>query len=413
LHPRAIDLGLERVSRVWRDLRPAGFPCPVVTVGGTNGKGSCVAMLDAVLRSAGYRVGSYTSPHLLRYNERVRIHGREVSDEALCSAFGRVDQARGDESLTYFEFGTLAALDLFMDADLDLVVMEVGLGGRLDAVNLIDAEAALITTVGLDHTAWLGTDLDSIAREKAGIFRAGRPAVIGQPDPPSTLLEAARSVGARAWIAGRDFSVLPEGDEWCWCGPRRKIHGLPTPARLSGKQTANAAAVLMVLECLRERFPVGVDAMRAGFRRVSLPGRLQVIPGDVSLVLDVAHNVQAAANLAVDLLGLPCTGRTLGVFGCLRDKDVVGMACVLGPLVSEWHLATLPGERGLDAWRLQSAFVEAGITTQRRGHPSVEQALQAALASAEPADRILVTGSFLTVAAVLAQASAGGRAGMV
>jgi dihydrofolate synthase / folylpolyglutamate synthase len=401
LHPRPMELGLERVAAVWRRLRPQGLACPVVTVGGTNGKGSCCALLEAILAAAGYRTGAYTSPHLLRYNERVRIHGSEATDAALCAAFDRVDQARGDISLTYFEMGTLAALDLFAAVDLDLAILEVGLGGRLDAVNLVDADVILVTTVDLDHTAWLGPDRASIAREKAGIFRAGRPAVIGERDPPAALLEQAAAIGARPLRAGIDYDAEPDAAGWTWRGPGRVRHGLPRPALRGARQIDNAAAVLMVLECLRQPLPVGQDAVRAGLHGVCLAGRLQVLPGSVTLVLDVAHNVQAAAELARDLAAMPCAGRTHAVFACLADKDAVGMLRALGGVVGHWHLVQLQGPRARPLAELAEALGMAGSGAAAGGHASVAEALDAALRCAAEGDRILVTGSFLTVAAAL------------
>ena len=401
LHPSEIDLGLERVAEVWRRLCSGGLDCPVVTVGGTNGKGSSVAMLEAILGVAGYRTGCYTSPHLRRYNERIRIAGDEVSDTALCAAFERVDRARGEVSLTYFEFGTLAALELFAGAGLDLAVLEVGLGGRLDAVNLLNSEVALVTTVGLDHTDWLGEDLNAIAREKAGIFRSGRPAVIGQVDPPPALLEAAESAGAQVFLAGREFSVEPGDGDWSWRGPGRTRHALPRPNLRSGRQLDNAAAVLMVLECLSRSFPVSPEALRAGLQQVRLVGRLQLIPGDVDLILDVAHNVQAARNLARDLGSISCEGRTHAVFGCLRDKDAVGMAAALSPQIGCWHLASPGGERSLGIASLEQALSAAAVSAPRRCYESVGGALAGARCEALPGDRILITGSFMTVAEAL------------
>lgn len=402
LHPSAIDLGLERVAAVWRRLRPAGLDCSVVTIGGTNGKGSCVAMLEAILRSAGYRTGIYTSPHLFRYNERIRLDGAEVSDAALCDAFERVDRARRGTSLTYFEFGTLAALDLFAREGLDLVVLEVGLGGRLDAVNLLDADVALVTTVGLDHTAWLGEDLDSIAREKAGIFRIGRPAVIGQTNPPAGLLEAAQALGAKVFLAGRDFAAQAGEQDWRWTSLERSRSGLPLPALRSECQLDNAAAVLMVLECLLPRFPVGQGTVRTGLQQVQLVGRLQVIPGGVTLVMDVAHNPQAALNLARDLKSIPCAGATHAVFACFRDKDAPGMLRALSPAVGHWHLASPDdGERALSAEALEQLLIASGVETPRECYNSVAEAFSEARRAARPGDRVLVTGSFLAVAAAL------------
>jgi len=400
LHPSSIDLGLERVARVWWRLKPQGLACPVITVGGTNGKGSCVAMLDSILRAGGYRVGCYSSPHLLRYNERIRIDGEEAADLALCSAFQRVDAAREGVSLTYFEFGTLAALDLFAMARLDLVVLEVGLGGRLDAVNLLDADVALVTGVAMDHTEWLGKDLDAIAREKAGIFRPGRPAVIGQPDAPAALAQAARNLGAALYVAGTDFSAQRNTQGWDWCGQTRKRRGLPLPALRSRRQLDNAAAVLMVLECLDERLPLGQEAVRSGLFGVQLPGRLQLLPGEVNLILDVAHNEQAARNLARDLGSMPCSGHTHCVFGCFADKDVTAMVQALSGQVDLWYPTRPGGGRDLEPGALVKVLRSVGIEPAA-ATPSVVDSLSLARSTARAGDRILVTGSFLTVSAAM------------
>jgi len=401
LHPKAIDLGLNRVASVWRRLRPAGLDCPVITVGGTNGKGSCVALLGAILGAADYRTGLYTSPHLLRYNERIHIAGAQVEDVPLCAAFERVDQARGTVSLTYFEFATLAALDLFAEAALDAVVLEVGLGGRLDAVNLLDADVALVTTVDLDHTDWLGPDRDTIALEKAGIFRPGHPAIIGESGPPLALLEQARILGTPVLRAGQDFYLRAGPRDWDWQGPQHSYIGLPRPALRSARQLDNAAAVLMVLDCLAGRLPIDRDAICAGLSSVRLPGRLQVIPGAITWILDVAHNVQAAANLALDLEGMPCAGRTHAVFACLADKDALGMLRALAPQIGHWHLAPLEGPRARPVADLVAALGAAGIQAPWGDYGSVGGALEGALKGARSGDRILVTGSFLTVATAL------------
>jgi dihydrofolate synthase/folylpolyglutamate synthase len=413
LHPTDIELGLERVSEVWNRLRPAGLGCTVIAIGGTNGKGSCAAMLDAILGAAGYRSGCYTSPHLLRYNERIRIRGEPVGDDVLCAAFDRVDKAREGVSLTYFEFGTLAALDLFTDARLDAAILEVGLGGRLDAVNLLDSDVALISSVGLDHMAWLGPDLDSIGREKAGIFRSGRPAVIGESAPPAGLVETARDLGTPLLLAGKDYRAEVEGVGWDWHGPRRSRRGLPLPALRSRRQVDNAAAVLMVLDLLAEPLPVDQAAVRTGLQQARLPGRLQVLGGEVTLILDVAHNLPAASNLAADLRGLATGGETHVVFGTLQDKDAAGMIAALHPQADRWYLAALEGSRAAPLSALQVAYRGSGIASPVGAYRSVPEAFAAAQRAAKPADRILVTGSFVTVAAVLAIPAVGERAGLV
>lgn len=401
LHPTDIDLGLNRVAEVWRRLNPNGMACPVITIGGTNGKGSCTAMAESIARAAGYRIGCYTSPQLRCYNERIRIDGQDIDDQSLIGAFDRVDQARGDVSLTEFEFSTLAALGLFAASDLDLVILEVGLGGRLDAVNIIDADVALVTTIALDHAEWLGDDLNGIAREKAGIFRPGRPAVIGQAEPPPALRASAEAIGAEVFQAGREFRFERKDAGWSWFGPKRTRHGLPVPALRSGHQFDNAAAVLMALDCLRDQLPVDQEAVRSGLLNVRLDGRFQVIPGDVTLILDVAHNPQATGNLVADLKSMPYAGRTHLIFGCLKDKDADGIIRRLAETVDTWHFAKLGGNRAADSEKIEQSLLSIRPEAVFRHHSSVAEALAYTRNKALPGERILVTGSFLTVADAL------------
>ncbi len=400
LHPRTIELGLERVRTVLRRLQPEPPPHIAITVGGTNGKGSCVALLEAILRAAGYRVGAYTSPHLLRYNERIRVDGTEVSDDALCRIFARIDAARGDISLTYFEFGTLAALELFRAAGVEVALLEVGLGGRLDAVNIIDADAALVVSIGLDHTDWLGPDRDSIGYEKAGIYRAGRPAVCADPDPPRRLVEHARDIGATFLQAGRDYGFARTGQTWRWWADDLCCDELPPPGLAGSHQTGNAAAVLMTLASLRDRLPVSAAAIRGGLARAELPGRFQSISGPVEWILDVAHNPHGAAVLAANLLERPCAGQTRAVIGLLADKDANGVIRALTGLIDAWHPATLIGPRGRTGDEL--ARVMRAVGAQATAAADIAAACRAARTAARPGDRIVVLGSFQTVAPVLA-----------
>lgn len=401
LHPRTIELGLGRVRAVRQRLRPQPPPFTVITVGGTNGKGSCVAFLDAILRAAGYRTGAYTSPHLLRYNERIRINGAEVADRALCQAFARIDQARGDHSLTYFEFGTLAALELFHDARVDVAVLEVGLGGRLDAVNTVDADAALVVSIGIDHVDWLGPDRDCIGYEKAGIYRPGHPAICADPDPPHRLIEQAESIGTRFQRVGRDYAFARTGDAWRWWTADARLDDLPLPALSGEQQLGNAAAVLMTLHSLRDRLPVTVATIHAGLRQTKLAGRFQIIPGSVEWILDVAHNPAAALVLADNLRQRPCSGQTCAIWGLLADKDADGIIQALSGVITDWRPVTLDGARGRTAAdlvaRLHSASVQA-ISP----HDEILAACQAARAAARAGDRIVVFGSFHAVAPVLA-----------
>lgn len=427
LHPLAIDLGLERIRPVLLRLGLQRPPCAVITVGGTNGKGSSVAMLDAILRAAGYRVGAYTSPHLLRYNERICLHGTPVDDATLCAAFERIDQARQDTSLTYFEFGTLAAFSIFSAAPLDVVILEVGMGGRLDAVNLWDADVALVTAIGIDHTVWLGDTREEIAFEKAGIFRAGRPAVCGDPDPPHTLLQHADKIGAPLYRFGRDFGYNVDGMAWSWWSVTQRRHALPHPALRGPFQLQNAAGVLMVLELLgqvlpvkslaqvlpvkllaqappvkssAQALPVNQGDIRQGLSAVQLAGRFQVLPGMPLRILDVAHNPHGAQVLAQSLRAQPCAGQTHAVMSMLADKDIDGVISVMCDVIDVWHVAGLDVPRGVSGAQLAGRLQAAGITSVHV-HANVTAAYQQAGSHAQPIDRVVVFGSFYTVAEVL------------
>jgi dihydrofolate synthase / folylpolyglutamate synthase len=402
LHPSSIDLGLERVREVCRRLG-LRFAVPVITVGGTNGKGSTCAYLEGFLRCAGYRAGCYTSPHLLHYNERVRIDGAAADDAQLVAAFEQVEAARGDVSLTYFEFGTLAAALLFREAAVDAAVLEVGLGGRLDAVNVFDADCAVICSIGLDHMDYLGNTREQIAAEKAGIMRSGRAAVVAEIEPPATLLAHADAIGAELYLIDRDFGVrIAESvwTYWSWMGRRSN---LPRPALRGDHQVVNAATALAALDALRERLPVDMGAIRRALVEVELPGRFQVLPGRPLVILDVAHNPHAAQRLRDNLQQMR-GGRTLAVFAMLRDKDIAGVARALAGCIDEWFVAPLPGPRGAAHAELRAALEAAGLAGPVHYHDDVAQAWRAALERAGPDDRIAAFGSFLTVAAVLSLA---------
>jgi dihydrofolate synthase/folylpolyglutamate synthase len=399
------------VRKVWERL-DAPLNTVVLTVGGTNGKGSCVAMLEAMLRAGGYRVGTYTSPHLERFNERIRIDGEPAGDALLCEGFAAVERARGDTPLTYFEHATLVALWLFARQPLDCVVLEVGLGGRLDAVNIVDPDAALVSTVDLDHTEWLGPDREHIGREKAGIFRGGRVAVYGGADPPRSLVEHAEAIGARLALADRDFAATRRGGGWDWRGVDSARHGLPLPALRGDFQVRNAAAVLAVLEAVTDRLPLSSAAVREGLLATRLPGRFEVFPGPVTIVLDVAHNPEAARSVAENLARLRegAGGQTLAVFSMLRDKDIAGVARAVAPLVDRWFYAPAQASRAADRERLAAALAEAGAAPSE-GHDDLGAAFGAALHSARPGDRILGFGSFYTVAALRPLVGRLGRGG--
>ncbi len=399
LHPVEIDLGLERAGRVADRLQCCAPAKTVITVAGTNGKGSSVAMLESILLRAGYRTGSYTSPHLMRYNERIRVQGKTVSDQSLCAAFERVDQARADDSLSYFEFGTLAALDIMQREALDVGLLEVGLGGRLDAVNIVDADAVLITSIGIDHVDWLGSDRESIGREKAGIMRASRPAVCADADPPASLVDAATRLGADLRVLGKDFRLSHAGGRnWHWQGDRVSYRQLPMPALSGAHQLANAAGVLMVLEMLAGRLPVPRPAIESGLKWLKLSGRIQRIPGKVEQVLDVSHNVQAAEVLADTLRHLPPAGRVYAVFGSMQDKDSEGFAAILAPLVACWYPVALNSARASVPQRLAETLARVVGETRVIPCTSVADALEKLRQRVQPGDRVLVCGSFHTVA---------------
>jgi dihydrofolate synthase/folylpolyglutamate synthase len=402
-HPRPIDLGLERVARVLRRTGWRGPTQPLITVGGTNGKGSCVALLDALLRAGGYRVGTFTSPHLVDYRERIRIDGQWVSDASLIAAFERTADALGDDSLTFFEFNALAALLVFETAAPDAMVLEVGLGGRLDAVNVADADVAVVVSVGLDHMEWLGPDVESIGREKAGIFRAGRAAICGMPTPPRSLVDVAAAMGVRLQLRGRDFRDRESGDgTWDYQDARGVLGGLPVPALEGVAQIGNAATALAAVRELTAQLPLSRASIERALREVRLPGRFQRIAGrgGVEWVLDVAHNPDAAAVLAASLARHPCRGRTFAVCGMLADKDVAAVISALRGSVDVWIAATTAGPRGLSDAALADRAEAAGVTmTLGREVPA---AMELASGAARAGDRIVVFGSFHTVGPALA-----------
>ncbi|MDE2607799.1 MAG: bifunctional tetrahydrofolate synthase/dihydrofolate synthase [Burkholderiales bacterium] len=402
LHPRNIDLGLARVREVAQRLQ-LRFDGLVVTVAGTNGKGSTCAMLEAIALQAGYRTGVYTSPHLVHFEERCRIGGEIVAGEALVPHFERVEAARAGMTLTYFEFTTLAILSLMAASGLDLAILEVGLGGRLDAVNVIDTDCGIITSIDLDHMEYLGPDRESIGREKAGILRAGRPAIVSDPLPPHSVIQYAQAIGADLWLLGRDYNFSGDKQQWAWAGRGRRHPGLAYPALRGANQLLNASGVLAAFEALRQRLPVTAQAIRNGLALVELPGRFQIVPGQPTLVLDVAHNPHSVAALTANLDAMGFYPATHAVFGAMADKDLAPMLAKIGPLVDRWYFTDLPTPRAASAqdllarWQALPGRREVPAST----HESPEEALRAAVAAAEPADRILVFGSFYTVGGVL------------
>ena len=400
LHANPIELGLDRVASV-KDRLGLGFAGPIITVGGTNGKGSVCAMLESMLQAAGYRTGLYTSPHLFAYNERVRVDGVPVSDQRLADAFARVEAARGGISLTYFEFGTLVAWEIFTSAGLDTLIFEVGLGGRLDAVNIFDSDCAIVTSIGIDHVEFLGSTRESIGFEKAGIFRCDRAAICGDPQPPETLLAHAGGIGAKLQVLGRDFGFEGDKQQWRFWGKEGAKSGLAPPALRGTRQLANASVALAALETLRERIPVSMQAIREGLSLVELAGRFQVMPGVPCVIVDVAHNPDAATVLAKNLADQGFFPNTRAVLGMLADKDMQGVCLALKGRIDEWHVSGLSGPRAASAAQLSQAIEKSAAGGAIFQHESVSDAYATARERSNDNDRILVFGSFLTVAAFL------------
>lgn len=399
LHPKTIELGLERVAQVKQrlGLQP---DFPVIIVGGTNGKGSVCAMLESILHAAGYHVGCYTSPHLLDYNERVRISRQQAGDAELCASFRRIEQMRGDTALTYFEFGTLAAVQLFVEHKVDVAILEVGLGGRLDAVNAFDADCAVVTSVDIDHVDYLGETREQIAFEKAGIFRTGKVAICADSDVPEALRSQAQKIGAELWCIGSEFGFAAQPGQWDFRGKTASRNALPIPALRGAFQLHNASAVLAALDALRDRLPVSMEAVRRGLVEVQLAGRFQFVPGKPQLILDVAHNPHAARSLAKNLANLP-PAKTFAVLAMLKDKDMSGVVRALDAQIDEWLVAGIDAPRGATADELARVLREAGVRGVVHSCHSIADALQQASNQATENDRIAVFGSFYTVAEVM------------
>lgn len=400
LHPTTIDMGLDRVAAVCGRMGLVQ-QCPVILVGGTNGKGSTCAMLEAIYRSAGYDTGLYTSPHLLRYNERVRVNRKQVSDDDLIRAFEHVEAARDEISLTYFEFGTLAAQWIFCQRAVEVAILEVGLGGRLDATNIFEPTCSVVTSIDIDHVEYLGHDRESIGREKAGIFRGGRPAICADDDAPRSVLEHARTIGADLYLRGRDFGYLRTATDWQFWSTAGKKSGLPLPGMAGEYQLDNAAAVLACVETMHRQLPVGMNAIRTGLLDAAIPGRFQVLAGLPPVILDVAHNPAAARALAEELRRAPASGKTFAVFAVLGDKDIEGIVSALANEVSQWFICGLPAARAASPEQVER------VLTRVAGHrpfstcATVSAGLAAARGAAGENDRILVFGSFYTVSEAL------------
>jgi len=397
LHPLAIDLGLERVARVFAALDPNYRKPATITVAGTNGKGSCVAYLETIYRAQGYRVGAYTSPHILRYNERIKIDGVPAADELICEAFARIEAARQDISLSYFEFGTLAALDIFSRHQVDIQILEVGMGGRLDAVNIVDPDVALISSIGIDHVDWLGQTREEIGAEKAGIFRSGSPAIIGDPEPPASLIRCANDKNARLFCINHDFSYRKTEAGWDWhCGDQR-LENLPPPALKGEHQYRNASSAILAVKQLSAMLPVGTEAIRQGLENVKLSGRFQLIDGKIPLLLDVGHNPEAVKTLVAYLREHCQHMRIRALFSMMKDKDIKSVLELMHPLVYDWFFAPLTNPRATNETQMRAIFEQCGIQDAHFGFQNFTEAFAAAKNRLQEGDLLLVFGSFFLV----------------
>jgi dihydrofolate synthase/folylpolyglutamate synthase len=396
LHPLTIDLGLERVVKVFHRLNPNYVKPPTITVAGTNGKGSCIATLEAIYRAQGYHVGAYTSPHILKYNERIKIHGEPVSDELICTAFAKIEAARGDTSLSYFEFGTLAALELFVQAKVDVQLLEVGLGGRLDAVNMIDPDIAIISSIGIDHVDWLGETRESIGWEKSGIFRTAVPAIIGDVDPPSSLVQSAIDKQSLTYYINKDFGYKKQLTSWQWFSGERVID-LPNPMLKGEHQYRNASAVIFAITALTERLPVSETAIQQGLANVQLSGRFQLIEGEIPVLLDVGHNPEAVKTLVEYLTASFPEKRIHAVFSMMKDKDIASVLEIMNPVIDDWFFAPLSHPRIATEAMMRRIFSQSSIAKVSFDFTDFAEAYQAAKSQAQKGDLLLVFGSFLLV----------------
>ena len=397
LHPLTIDLGLERVDQVFSALNPNHIKPITITVAGTNGKGSCIAYLEAIYKTQGYRVGSYTSPHILKYNERIKIDGQPVSDKLICEAFERIESVRGDISLSYFEFGTLAALDIFWRSGLDIQLLEVGLGGRLDAVNIVDPDIALISSIGIDHVYWLGDTREAIGREKAGIFRAQTPAIVSDQQPPDSLLQIAADRNALLSCIGKDFGYKKEASGWDWFYGDHSIRQLPEPGLKGEHQYRNASAVILAIDLLAENLPVNESSIRLGLKNVQLAGRFQLITGEIPVLLDVGHNPEAVKTL-VDYLNETFPDRRIhAIFSMMKDKDIAGVLNIMKPVIHNWFFAPLTNPRAATEALMRNFFADNSVTAVSFGYSGFAEAFNAAKNQAQPGDLLLVFGSFFLV----------------
>lgn len=403
LHPLVIDLGLERAAQVFHALNPDYVKPPTITVAGTNGKGSSIAYLEAIYMAQGYRVGAYTSPHILKYNERIKIGGNPVSDEEICEAFARIESVRGNTSLSYFEFGTLAALDIFRRADVDVQLLEVGLGGRLDAVNIVDPDVALVTSISIDHVEWLGGTREAIGREKAGIFRALVPAITGDPEPPESLIQSAIEKHALLYCIGRDFGYKKQSTGWDWFYADRQMLQLPEPGLKGEHQYRNASSVILAVSKMAEVLPIAEASIKQGLENVRLAGRFQLIDGEIPVLLDVGHNPQAVRTLA-DYVKAIFPGRRIhAVFSMMKDKDIAGVLEIMHPVVYDWFFAPLANPRAAPESAMREIFSQSSVSRVSFGFDSFTDAFSAAKNQSHKGDLLLVFGSFFLVSECLVE----------
>jgi dihydrofolate synthase/folylpolyglutamate synthase len=403
LHPLVIDLGLERASQVFRALNPDYIKPPTITVAGTNGKGSTVAYLESIYTAQGYRVGAYTSPHILKYNERIKIDGKPVPDDEICKAFARIESVRGDTSLSYFEFGTLAALDIFHRAGVDVQLLEVGLGGRLDAVNIVDPDVALITSICIDHIEWLGGTREAIGREKAGIFRAATPAITGDPEPPESLVQSAREQHAKLYCIGKDFGYKKQATGWDWYFADQQMLQLPEPGLKGEHQYRNASSVILAVTKMAEILPVTEASIKQGLKNVHLAGRFQLIDGEIPVLLDVGHNPQAVRTLAEYVTTVFPGKRIHAVFSMMKDKDIAGVIEIMHPVVYDWFFAPLANPRAATESVMRDIFSQSSVTHVSFGFANFNEAFLAAKNRSQHGDLLLVFGSFFLVSECLVE----------
>lgn len=404
LHSQKIELGLDRIASVAKSIGVFNPKYLTIIVAGTNGKGSIVSILESILHHAGYRIGAYTSPHLLHYNERIRINQNNIDDETLCSAFDLIDKARGNTSLSYFEFGTLAAMQIFNNIDLDIVIYEVGLGGRLDAVNILDADLSMVSSIGVDHVQWLGSTRESIGLEKAGIFRSHRNAVCGDTDPPDTLINHARKLGSKLFLINKDFSHIPgPNNTWVFSSSECNWDNLPIPNLYGDTQIGNAATALMGLCKIKDKFPINYEQICKGLSNIKLLGRFQRISSPCDIIFDVAHNLDSAKVLVKNLENLEPVEKTCAIFAILADKDVYGIISAVKDQIDEWHISQISFDRALNSKALKAEIQKHSPDTIVRTYSSVSKAYETVKNNSTNSMRIVVFGSFLTVAEALGQ----------